>query len=133
MEQQILDVNGCEGEKAWAFGLGLERLAMVLFAIPDIRLFWTSDQRFTKQFKAGKLKAKFKPYSKYPPCFKVSSWRLQKLHIHYLSADEALKEIQRITQQMNVLSRRDAATPVLAVPFIVGPHFANEKTREIAF
>ena len=24
----------------WAFGLGLERLAMVLFAIPDIRLFW---------------------------------------------------------------------------------------------
>ncbi|KAK9915689.1 hypothetical protein WJX75_002690 [Coccomyxa subellipsoidea] len=75
MEQQILDVNGCEGEKAWAFGLGLERLAMVLFAIPDIRLFWTSDQRFTKQFKAGKLNAKFKPYSKYPPCFKdVSFW-----------------------------------------------------------
>lgn len=71
MEQQILDVNGCEGEKAWAFGLGLERLAMVLFAIPDIRLFWTSDKRFTKQFKAGQLNAKFKPYSKFPPCFKV--------------------------------------------------------------
>jgi hypothetical protein len=25
------------GHKAWAFGLGLERLAMVLFDIPDIR------------------------------------------------------------------------------------------------
>lgn len=71
MEQQILEDNGCQGEKAWAFGLGLERLAMVLFAIPDIRLFWTSDQRFTKQFKAGRLDTKFKPYSKYPPCFKV--------------------------------------------------------------
>lgn len=25
------------GNKGWAFGLGLERLAMVLFDIPDIR------------------------------------------------------------------------------------------------
>ncbi len=71
MEQQILDKNGFEGQKAWAFGLGLERLAMVLFSIPDIRLFWTEDQRFLKQFKAGSLGAKFKPYSKFPPCFKV--------------------------------------------------------------
>ena len=71
MEQQILDKNGYEGQKAWAFGLGLERLAMVLFSIPDIRLFWTEDQRFLKQFKAGNLAAKFKPYSKFPPVFKV--------------------------------------------------------------
>jgi hypothetical protein len=73
MQQAILDANGSEGKKAWAFGLGLERLAMVLFGIPDIRLFWSSDQRFLKQFKAGNLAARFKTFSKFPPCFKVVS------------------------------------------------------------
>ncbi|KAI8476832.1 MAG: hypothetical protein J3K34DRAFT_399590 [Monoraphidium minutum] len=72
MQQVILDANypGGEGKKAWAFGLGLERLAMVLFDIPDIRLFWSGDDRFLRQFKAGDLKARFKPYSKFPPCLK---------------------------------------------------------------
>ncbi|XP_024526265.1 phenylalanine--tRNA ligase, chloroplastic/mitochondrial isoform X2 [Selaginella moellendorffii] len=74
-EQEILKSNGQSGKVAWAFGLGLERLAMVLFDIPDIRLFWTSDPRFTAQFKAGQLGTKFKPFSKYPPCYKdISFW-----------------------------------------------------------
>jgi len=33
-------------EVGWAFGLGLERWAMKLFEIDDIRLFWTKDPRF---------------------------------------------------------------------------------------
>lgn len=48
-EQEILKRNGRMDNVAWAFGLGLERLAMVLFDIPDIRLFWSTDQRFTSQ------------------------------------------------------------------------------------
>eukprot|EP00898_Chlorokybus_atmophyticus_P004208 jgi/Chlat1/4789/Chrsp31S04777 len=75
MEQAILENAGKGDKKAWAFGLGLERLAMVLFNIPDIRLFWTQDQRFLSQFKAGSLKQKFKAYSKFPPCYKdISFW-----------------------------------------------------------
>jgi phenylalanyl-tRNA synthetase alpha chain len=69
---------------AWAFGLGLERLAMILFQIPDIRLFWSQDERFWKQFSEDMVMdgtTTFQPYSKYPPVFKdVSFWLLQDEH-----------------------------------------------------
>lgn len=61
----VLAKCGLTHRHGWAFGLGLERLAMILFSIPDIRLFWTEDPRFTSQFKTGEV-IKFTPYSKYP-------------------------------------------------------------------
>jgi len=71
---EVLDMSGRGDRRGWAFGLGLERLAMILFEIPDIRLFWTNDERFSKQFKAGQI-TKFKSYSKYPPCYKdIAFW-----------------------------------------------------------
>ena len=36
----------------WAFGLGLERLAMRLFDISDIRLFWNKSEEISAQFGA---------------------------------------------------------------------------------
>jgi phenylalanyl-tRNA synthetase alpha chain len=51
-------VNERRGDQAYdpenwtgfAFGMGLERLAMPLFSLPDIRLLIESDQRFLAQF-----------------------------------------------------------------------------------
>ncbi len=36
--------------QGFAFGIGLERLAMIKYGIDDIRLFYSSDLRFLKQF-----------------------------------------------------------------------------------
>ena len=35
----------------FAFGMGVERLAMLKYAIDDIRLFFNNDVRFSQQFK----------------------------------------------------------------------------------
>jgi phenylalanyl-tRNA synthetase alpha chain len=34
----------------FAFGMGIERIAMLLFGIDDIRLYFENDLRFTRQF-----------------------------------------------------------------------------------
>lgn len=74
IHEQVLDLSNRSDRRGWAFGLGLERLAMILFKIPDIRLFWTEDERFHRQFKEGKI-VEFQPYSKFPPVFKdIAFW-----------------------------------------------------------
>ncbi|SCV70083.1 BQ2448_1477 [Microbotryum intermedium] len=73
VKQQALDRSGVPEKLGWAFGLGLERIAMVLFSIPDIRLFWTQDERFLSQFENDRITT-FKPYSKYPECYKDFSF-----------------------------------------------------------
>ena len=48
----------------WAFGFGLERLAIISMNLPDIRLLWSKDPRIKKQLKLGN---KYIGVSKYPP------------------------------------------------------------------
>ncbi|KAI0392483.1 phenylalanyl-tRNA synthetase mitochondrial precursor [Xylariaceae sp. FL0594] len=78
--KQDLYINaGVPDQVGWAFGVGLDRIAMLMFNIPDIRLFWSQDERFLNQFKgvSDNLNSlrRFTPFSKYPACYKdVSFW-----------------------------------------------------------
>lgn len=62
----VLDKLGVDSKNytGWAFGFGLERLAISSMELPDIRLLWSDDPRVTKQLKLGQ---KFVEVSKYPP------------------------------------------------------------------
>ncbi|CAM9567630.1 unnamed protein product [Chrysoparadoxa australica] len=91
IHQGVLDNAGRSHQIGWAFGLGLERLAMVLFSVPDIRLFWSQDPRFLSQFQVREL-VTFKPYSRYPPCHKdVTFWIPDGFHENDLC--EAAREL----------------------------------------
>jgi phenylalanyl-tRNA synthetase alpha chain len=48
----VLEMNGFDPEKCsgFAFGVGLERVAMLKYGINDIRNFYTNDVRFLKNF-----------------------------------------------------------------------------------
>lgn len=75
VSQPILNNASVPNRVGWAFGIGLERIAMLLYSIPDIRLFWSKDTRFLSQFSERKPIRRFVPFSKYPACFKdVSFW-----------------------------------------------------------
>lgn len=50
MRSEFLIKCGVTNAISWNFSLGLERLAMMLFDIPDIRLFMSKDSGFLNQF-----------------------------------------------------------------------------------
>ena len=52
VDPNVFEKVGVDSEKytGWAFGFGIERLAMRKFGIPDIRLFYENDMRFLEQF-----------------------------------------------------------------------------------
>ncbi|KAM5158145.1 phenylalanine--tRNA ligase, mitochondrial [Mantella aurantiaca] len=68
MEQKLVNSAGAHDKIGWAFGLGLERLAMILYGIPDIRLFWSQSELFLKQFYVSDIQqqVQFQPISKFP-------------------------------------------------------------------
>ena len=62
---EVLQNFGVDPEvyNGWAFGFGLERLAILSMELPDIRLLWSEDERVRRQLKLGN---KYVMVSKYP-------------------------------------------------------------------
>ena len=53
MHPNVLKMAGYDPEKCcgFAFGVGIERVAMLKYGIDDIRHFYTNDKRFSSTFK----------------------------------------------------------------------------------
>lgn len=54
VDPNVLKNTGIDPDKytGYAFGMGIERIAMLLYQIPDIRMFYENDIRFLEQFKS---------------------------------------------------------------------------------
>jgi phenylalanyl-tRNA synthetase alpha chain len=63
IKPSVLAKLGITGYNGWAFGFGIERLAILSMELPDIRLLWSNDDRVKKQLVLGQ---KFKEVSKFP-------------------------------------------------------------------
>lgn len=75
MRSEILNSAGGAGIPGWACGIGLERLCMLVFGVPDVRIFWSSDERFKSQFREGRIDM-FRSFSKYPLVVRdMSFWK----------------------------------------------------------
>ncbi|EFW98752.1 phenylalanyl-tRNA synthetase alpha subunit [Grosmannia clavigera kw1407] len=96
--QSILRAAGVPSQIGWAFGIGLDRIAMLLFQIPDIRLFWSADPRFLGQFHGvsdnlDRLR-RFVPFSRYPACYKdVSFWEPAAAALHNNDVMELIRSV----------------------------------------
>ncbi|MCB9498346.1 MAG: phenylalanine--tRNA ligase subunit alpha [Bacillales bacterium] len=53
VNNNVLDMCGYDSKvyQGYAFGMGVERIAMLKYGIDDIRLFYMNDKRFIEQFK----------------------------------------------------------------------------------
>tara|TARA_R110000824_G_scaffold401771_1_gene615308 strand:- start:9752 stop:10885 length:1134 start_codon:yes stop_codon:yes gene_type:complete len=74
-KKSVLKNFGLEGYNGWAFGFGLERLAIISMKLPDIRLLWSTDERVRKQLVLGQ---EFDEVSKYPPVLRDISFVVAK-------------------------------------------------------
>jgi len=91
MRNEILQRCGVHNSIGYAFGLGLERLAMILFDIPDIRLFWSNDSGFLNQFDETNLDKipKYKAISSYPQCINdISFWLPENVSLENFSVND---------------------------------------------
>ncbi|CAF1073379.1 unnamed protein product [Adineta steineri] len=96
IEQSVLENSGLGKDYiGWAFGLGLERIAMIMYGIPDIRLFWSTDSGFLSQFQFedSTRPVQYKPVSAYPQCINDLSMWMNKTRIDPLDLYDLVRSI----------------------------------------
>ena len=100
----VLDNLGVDSSvwNGWAFGFGLERLAIISMELPDIRLLWSQDERVKKQLKLG---TKFKEVSKYPPIVRDISFIVNKDFVPNNYFDLVRDVIGDMAEQMELLDK----------------------------
>lgn len=99
MRHEILARAGVQNSIGYAFGLGLERLAMIIYDIPDIRLFWSQDSGFLTQFNENELHKnfKYKSVSQFPQCSNdLSFWLPTELNFETFSTNDVFDVVRNV-------------------------------------
>lgn len=104
-KKSVLKNMGLEGYSGWAFGFGIERIAIASMALPDIRLLWSDDERVKKQLTLGNV---YEEVSKYPPAIRDISFIVSKDFVpnDYFDmvrdvAEDMIEEIELIDEYEN--------------------------------
>lgn len=91
----------------WAFGFGVERLAMLKMQIPDIRILWSKDPRITGQF--TDLNSIYRPVSRYPSIVRDISFVVPK-HVSLNDYYEIVRDLGGdLVQEVKLLDRFENA------------------------
>lgn len=101
-KKEVLKNFGLEGYNGWAFGFGLERLAIIGMELPDIRLLWSEDPRVKKQLVLGQ---KFVEVSKYPPVVRDISFVVNKNFIANDYFDTVREIAPGMVEQVELLDK----------------------------
>ena len=96
----------------WAFGFGLDRIAMIRMDIPDIRILWSTDERIVRQFTG--IDSRYKPVSKFPPTDRDISFVIE--------SSISVNEIYHLMRECGVQGNEDLIEEVTLIDT-----FGNEK------
>lgn len=104
VEPKVLEKLGVDSTKynGWAFGFGLERLAIISMELPDIRLLWSEDPRVIKQLKLGN---KYSEVSKYPPVVRDISFVVKNSFIPNDYFDVVRELAPGVVEQVELLDK----------------------------
>ncbi|KAL7056390.1 hypothetical protein AAHC03_020959 [Spirometra sp. Aus1] len=138
LRQEILAKCGVTNKVAYAFGLGLERWAMKLYGIPDIRLFWSEDPGFLSQFKTNDIHKPitYKAVSSFPPCpLDISFWLPSNLHPDTVAETSDIGKTEAAPDKMLAFERdlfeliRGVAGDLVEQVKLIDTFFDNKRSR----